>query len=213
MSGLNARIIETDAFALIPAGAAGSSATIDLFGSSGGSSRFSCQAVIDVQAPSAAVIATANIAISTAPTNPSTFTKAAHGFATGLVVRATTAGTLAAPLALATDYFVIRVSDSVFALATTQANALLGTRIAISSVGVTSTTLTATALSGASVTFQKSNDGLNWIDLQVATSITVDATVIVEVANVSYRYFKAVKALTAGQVDLKALVLAIGASQ
>lgn len=62
----------------------------------------------------------------------------------------------------------------------------------------------------ASVTFQKSNDGVNWTDIQVATSIAADGTVILEVANVSYRWFKAVKALDSGTVNLQGLVLVIG---
>jgi hypothetical protein len=64
--------------------------------------------------------------------------------------------------------------------------------------------------SGASVTFQKSNDSVNWNDIQAATSITVDGSAFVEQANVDYRYFKAVKALASGTVDLKGLVLVIG---
>lgn len=202
----NARLIEKDILSAIGPTGAGSSPTIDL----AGASKFSCQAVYDVTAvPSAAVIAVANITLSSDPTHPSEFMKVAHGFVTGMKVQATTAGTLAVPLVVATDYFIIRVSADYFALATTYALAIAGTRLAITNVGVTSTTLTAVALS-ASVTFQKSNDGTNWIDLQTATAITVDGSVIVEVANVSYRYFKAVKALAGGNVDLKALILVIG---
>ncbi len=36
---------------------------------------------------------------------------------------------------------------------------------------------------------------------------------MIEVPNVDYRYFKAVKALDSGDVDLKCLVLVIGDSQ
>lgn len=64
----------------------------------------------------------------------------------------------------------------------------------------------------ASVTFQKSNDGVNWNDIEVATAITTAGTVMVEQANVSYRYFKAVKAIGSGDVTLQAHVLVIGDS-
>lgn len=206
MAFQNARLIEKDILTAIPAGASGDSTTIDLQGAS----KFSCQAVYDVQSPAAAAILVANITLSSNPTHPSEFMKAAHGFATGTKVQATTAGTLAVPLVAVTDYYVIKVSADYFALATSQANAIAGTRIAITDVGVTSTTLTMVALSGASVTFRKSNDATNWIDVQTATAITVDGSVMIEAANVSYRYLKVVKALTAGQVDLKALTLVIG---
>jgi hypothetical protein len=206
MSLNNARLIEKDIFADFISTEAGSSEVIDL----SGASKFSCQAVYDVTAvPSAAVIATADIDLSTDPTHPSSFFKAAHGFVTGLKVQATTAGTLAVPLALATDYYAIRVDADYFQLASSFANAVAGTAIAITNVGVTSTTLTPVALS-SSVTFQKSNDATNWVDIQTATSITADGTVMIEAANVSYRYFKAVKALSAGNVDLQAYVLVIG---
>ena len=204
----NARLIEKDVMTEIGDTGAGS-AIVDL----NAASKFSCQAVYDVTAvPSAAVIATANITTSSDPTHPSEFNKAAHGMVTGMKVQATTAGTLAVPLVLATDYFIIRVSADYFALATTYANALAGTRIAITNVGVTSTTLTPVALS-ASVTFQKSNDQTNWIDIQTATAITVDGSVMIEQANVSYRYLRVLKTLAGGNVNLKAYVLVIGDAQ
>lgn len=212
MTQINARIIETDVFSAIGNTSAGS-ATVDMFGSAGGASRFSCQAIYTVTAnPSAAAIVTADIKTSADVTRPSSFMKTAHGFVTGLKVQATTdvTGTLAVPLAVSTDYFVIKSDADYFQLASSLANALAGTAIAITNVGVTSTTLTPVELAGASVTFQKSNDGLIWVDLQTATPITATGTVIVEVANVSYRYLKVVKALTAGIVAMSARVLVIG---
>ena len=53
----------------------------------------------------------------------------------GTRVRLTTTTTLPAPLALATDYYVIRVSDSTFKLATSYANAVAGTAINITTTG------------------------------------------------------------------------------
>jgi len=54
---------------------------------------------------------------------------------TGTRVRLTTTTTLPGGLSLATDYFVIRVSDTSFKLATTYANAIAGTAINISDAG------------------------------------------------------------------------------
>ena len=54
---------------------------------------------------------------------------------TGTRVRLTTTTTLPAGLSLATDYYVIRVSDTTFKLATSYANAIAGTQIDITSTG------------------------------------------------------------------------------
>ncbi len=55
----------------------------------------------------------------------------AHGLETGDVVRLTTSGTLPAGLALATDYYVIRVDANSFKLASSLANAEAGTAVDI----------------------------------------------------------------------------------
>lgn len=54
---------------------------------------------------------------------------------TGTRVQLTTTTTLPAGLALATNYYVIRVTDSTFKLATTYANAVAGTAINITDAG------------------------------------------------------------------------------
>lgn len=75
--------------------------------------------------------------IITVPTNP-------DKWLTGMVVRATTSGTLPAPLAINTNYFVIRVSATTIKLATTLANALVGTAINLTTAGTGNLTLTNT---------------------------------------------------------------------
>ena len=54
---------------------------------------------------------------------------------TGTRVRLTTTGTLPAGLALATDYYVIRLTDTTFSLASSFANAIAGTDIDITDAG------------------------------------------------------------------------------
>lgn len=54
---------------------------------------------------------------------------------TGTRVRLTTTTTLPAPLATATDYYVIRLSDTTFSLATSYANAVAGTEINLTTTG------------------------------------------------------------------------------
>lgn len=61
---------------------------------------------------------------------------------TGTRVRLTTTTTLPAGLATATDYYVIRVGDSTFKLATSYANAIAGTAINITDAGTGTHTIT-----------------------------------------------------------------------
>lgn len=61
---------------------------------------------------------------------------------TGTRVRLTTTTTLPAGLATATDYYVIRVTDTTFKLATTFANAVAGTAINITDAGTGTHTVT-----------------------------------------------------------------------
>lgn len=60
----------------------------------------------------------------------------------GTRVRLTTSGTLPAGLATATDYYVIRLSDTTFRLATSYANAIAGTQIDITDAGTGTHTIT-----------------------------------------------------------------------
>jgi len=60
----------------------------------------------------------------------------------GTRVRLTTSGTLPAGLATATDYYVIKISDTTFKLATSYANAVAGTAINITSTGTGTQTIT-----------------------------------------------------------------------
>lgn len=61
---------------------------------------------------------------------------------TGTRVRLTTTTTLPAGLATATDYYVIRLSDTTFELATSYANSLTGTQINITDAGTGTHTVT-----------------------------------------------------------------------
>jgi hypothetical protein len=61
---------------------------------------------------------------------------------TGTRVRLTTTTTLPAGLATATDYYLVRLSDTTFELATTYANALAGTQINITDAGTGTHTVT-----------------------------------------------------------------------
>ncbi len=143
----------------------------------------------------------------------STITIDASAMDNGLEIRLTTTGTLPAPLLTGTDYFIIKLSATEIQFAATLDDALAGTEIEIEDAGSDNAvnTVTPKTLSGASVTFQKSNSSAGpWINIQAATTIAADGTVMIEQPSVAYRYFKAVKALSEGQVDLACNILVIG---
>jgi hypothetical protein len=166
----------------------------------------------DSGAGSISVVVTTAGVVSEVDVTLNTLAIPSHSFYTGLKIQLTSTGTLPAPFLTATDYFVIVVDANTIQLATTLVNAVAGTAINITDQGSNGAvnTVTAVALAGASVTFRCSNDATNWVDVQAATSITVDGSTMLSQPNVAYRYFKAVKALTAGAVDLSALILVIG---
>ncbi len=72
-------------------------------------------------------------------TTTDVITVTAHGFFTGLKIRYSTSSTLATPLAVLTDYFVIRTGDDTFKLAVSLEDALAGSAINITDDGTGST--------------------------------------------------------------------------
>lgn len=161
-----------------------------------GVDSFSCQAVCTVDTPSAQQFA--NTAVTT---GTDTITKTAHGFTTGLKGQLTTTGGLPAPLALATDYFIIKVDADNFKLATTLNNATAGTAIDITTQGTGNHTFTPTALAGASIKLQESNDGSTWDDISgSSTNITVTADVWLSQASPRAAFIRPYLTLTAGHI-------------
>lgn len=80
-----------------------------------------------------------------AGTDTCTYTSTANipsNILTGTRVRLTTSGTLPGGLATATDYYVIRLTNSTFRLATSYANAIAGTQINITDAGTGTHTIT-----------------------------------------------------------------------
>lgn len=107
-----------------------------------------------------------------------------HGFITGTRGQLTTTGTLPAPLALATDYWVIYVTDNTFKLATSLVNAQAGTAITLTDQGSQSAvnTFTVDLLSGT-LQIQSSNDGTNWSAIGSPVTITAPSQKFIEIIN------------------------------
>jgi hypothetical protein len=132
-------------------------------------------------------------------------TIASHGFATGLKVAATTGGTLPAGLS-ATNYWVIKVSSSTFKLASSAANALVGTVVDITAAAGGGThTLTPASITGGSYKTQVSIDGTTYVDLvthdllPVGQNITVTNSWYWDWDKPAFNYFRIVFACTTGQ--------------
>jgi len=100
--------------------------------------------------------------------NTPIITIASHGLTTGYgVVYSTGSGVALTPLAFGTTYYAIRVDANNIKLATSQANALAGTAITLTSSNTKTTadsfTLTPQPITGSAYfALQGSNDGVNW---------------------------------------------------
>jgi hypothetical protein len=165
-------------------------------------SLFSVQCVVDVNTPAAKTF--------TADNTTETFTAAAHGFTTGLKTQVSTTVALPTGLLVLTDYFVIVLTANTFQLATSLANAQAGTNLLISSDGTGVQTITPTAIAGANVKLEKSNNGSNWTDEGSATNITADANIFLEKVDPCFKYMRVSYTLTAGSLSATNLVVGKG---
>lgn len=168
-----------------------------------GISIFSAECVVDVNTPSAKTF--------TADNATEIFTAAAHGFPTGLKLQVSNSGGgLPAGLSAVTDYFVISVTANTFKLATSLANALAGTNLEITTDGTGTQTATPTALAGANVKLQKSNDNSNWVDEGSATNITADGNVFLEKVDPASKFMRVAYTLTAGSLSASNVIIGKG---
>jgi len=134
-----------------------------------------------------------------------TITIAAHGYITGTKIALTTGSALPAGLS-ATNYWVIKVDAATLKLATSLANAVAGTAVDITGDGAG--TLTPAAAGSNTLKLQKSNDAVNFIDVDSA-SVTIATTAVnsmFEVSNPTYRYLKLLYTASAGQINLAVTV-------
>lgn len=154
---------------------------------------YSCMSVITVNAPGTGAF--------TADSTTDICTKTSHGLYTGAIVRVSTSGALPNPLLAATDYFVIRVTANTFKLAASLPDAQAGTAIDLTTNGTGTQTVTPTAIAGASIKFQGSNDNSNWVDIaSSSTNITATVNLLYNQSGVYYRYVRPYFTITTGTV-------------
>lgn len=130
-------------------------------------------------------------------------TDVGHGLFTGLKGQLTTTGTLPTGLATSTDYWVIKIDDDTFQLASSLANAQAGTAVDITAASGGGThTFTPTAIAGT-IKLQYSIDLENWEDV-ADSSQTISGTnsAYVRKSDVFDLYLRLHGLLTAGQATV-----------
>lgn len=184
-----------------PANPTDSTGKIDL-DVGGGAATFSIQANVTVNANAAKVFASTAV-----NTTNDTATITNHSYATGVKGQLITSGSLPAGLSLSTDYFLIVLDANTVQFATTLAHALAGTAIDLTTQGTGNDTFTATALAGATVALNKSNDGVTWTNVATPTAISSTGTVWFEISGPTYRFAQLSYTLTAGSLNTSNFVL------
>lgn len=142
-------------------------------------------------------------------------TIANHGYPTGLKVAASSTDTLPGGLS-ATNYYWISLTASTGKLATSQANALAGTAVDITSAGTGTHTLTPASTLAGSVKLQKNSEpegeSAVWFDV-ASSSQTISAAGSLNwtLADIGFRQLRAVVAMTSGAVAASVRVNGKGA--
>lgn len=144
-------------------------------------------------------------------------TVADHGLLTGTKIQLTTDDTLPDGLLVLTDYYVIKVSSSVFKFATSQADALAGTAIDLIDAGTGNHVVDVTSTIAGSIKLQKTNDRVSeesrtWFDVANSSTNFSGATslnwALVDIGFVAVR---AVVLVTSGTVTVTQRINAKGA--
>lgn len=158
----------------------------------------SVQAVYTDATPAAKTFVAANVTVN--PANTITIT--AHGFFTGLKVALS--GTNLPTGLSATNYWVIYVDANTISLASSLANANLGTAVHITAQGTTAdAALTPAVLGGVVVKLQMSNDGTNFTDISGDTvTISAAGSVLWDLGQVTYRTLRVLETPSAGALNL-----------
>lgn len=167
----------------------------------------------DSGAGSASVVVSITGTVTKVSPSADTVTVTAHGFLTGTKVQLTTTGTLPAGLATSTNYYLIAVDANTLAFATSQANALAGTKINITDYGIGTATITGQAVAGT-IKIQKACDlfpsmgeplgSPTWTDLTGSSQSIPSLPGTLDFGDSDYGYcqLRAVVTVTSGQITV-----------
>lgn len=154
-------------------------------------------------------VATNTGVVSAIDVTANSFTKTSHGLFTGQEVKFTvSAGAIPSPLVIGTSYYVIKISDNVFKVATTRANAVAGSPIDITDQGTDGSTLTATTQANAgTLTIEHCIDAdvptisSTWYTLASTNLVTATSPVTSLVAASPYLWLRATLNVTSGALS------------
>ena len=99
-------------------------------------------------------------------------TSVAHGLYTGMVVQVTTDGVLPTGIAGTTDYWIIRLTDDTFSVASSLANAEAGTAVNFTAAGSGNHTLTQQT-DVATFIIQSSPDNVSWFTHDAMSAVSI----------------------------------------
>lgn len=130
-----------------------------------------------------------------------------HAYPTGMKLQLTTTGTLPTGVTTATDYYVIAASSSTIGFASSQANALAGTKIDLTGYGAGVHTVAVEDTIAGTIKLQKNNEPKGatavWFDVTNSSqNITTTGNLNWALTDVGYRSLRAVVAVTEGVADV-----------
>lgn len=167
--------------------------------------------VVDVDTPSAAVMASASKVLNGALGLK--FQKTNHGFYTGLIVQFTTSDALPTGISTSTDYYVIRADANNFYVADTLAHALANTAIAYTDAGTGDQTATPTSAASEALVLQGSYDQSYWYNVpNESLTISADGTLISEVDYIRYPFYALYATLASGMMTFTSLQVGVKTS-
>lgn len=155
------------------------------------------------------VVTTAGVA-SGVSISAETITITAHGYSLGMPVQVSTAGGLPTGLSASTDYYVIPVDANTIQLASSLANANLGTAINLTTTGYGTGTATPDGLSGSAVLQVAIDSTGPWFNYGNTVNITGAQNIYFEQVNPSGDWYRIAYAMTSGQLSAVVSVLGKG---
>lgn len=131
-----------------------------------------------------------------------------HGYLTGLVGQMSTDGTLPTGLSTSTDYYIIKIDDDTYKLASSLQNAIDGVAVDLTDAGVGNQTFTPLSLAGAEVKLQGSHlafptEDTDWEDVTDCGSVEGSTVKSWNVSGAYYHKMRYYVTLTSGQLDIE----------
>lgn len=132
-----------------------------------------------------------------------------HGYKTGLKVRFTTSSSLPTGLSLATDYYLIRISDNTLMVASSQEDAVNGEYLVISG-GSGTHTINVQTFEPCFVKLQGSLDNLVWFDIGDSLQEIKDTVTYLEHETAFFHYLKCSIINESGQRQIYSKIMVKG---